>query len=240
MFNPKARRISQHDSLDTLAPTRNAARKNGSLASAENRMQAVFPATNHTAETMLDALLSALNTRDTETEGHLERVTAYTIELADLLNLREAELYPIERGALLHDIGKIGVPDSILRKPGKLTPEEWVEIRQHPLIGYEMCAKIDLLKTAATIVLHHHEAWDGSGYPYGLKGEAIPLGARIFAVADTLDAMTSDRPYRPALPFDAARTEIEKFSGRQFDPEIVKVFLSIPEPRWQRVLTQTT
>lgn len=190
------------------------------------------------SETVLDALMTALNTRDTETEGHSERVTAYTIEMADRMHLSEAELTHIERGALLHDIGKIGVPDSILLKPGKLTPEEWVEMRKHPVIGYEMCAKIDLLKATAKIVLHHHEAWDGSGYPHGLKGDAIPLGSRIFAVADTLDAMTSDRPYRPSLPFAVARTEIEKFSGRQFDPRIVEVFLSVPETRWQHVLAQ--
>ena len=187
-------------------------------------------------ETVLDALMTALNTRDTETEGHSERVTAYTIEIADHLNLPASELYHIERGALLHDIGKIGVPDSILLKPGKLTPEEWAEMRRHPVIGYEMCAKIEMLQNAADIVLHHHEAWDGSGYPSGLKGAAIPLGSRIFAVADTLDAMTSNRPYRAALSFEAARAEIEKFRGRQFDPGIVDIFLSIPEPRWQHVL----
>ena len=191
-------------------------------------------------ETVLDALMTALNTRDTETEGHSERVTAYTIEIADRMNLSESELYHIERGALLHDIGKIGVPDHILLKPGKLTPEEWTEMRKHPVIGYEMCAKIDLLKATSKIVLHHHEAWDGSGYPHGLQGEAIPLGSRIFAVADTLDAMTSDRPYRPAMPFAAARQEIEKFSGRQFDPQIVEIFLSVPETRWQHVLSQAS
>ena len=184
-------------------------------------------------ETVLDALLTALNTRDTETEGHSERVTAYTIEIADQMGLSDAEMYPIERGALLHDIGKIGVPDTILLKPGKLSPEEWIEMRKHPLIGYEMCIKIDMLKTVAQIVKYHHEAWDGSGYPEGLQGTAIPFGARIFAIADTLDAMTSDRPYRAALPFEVARAEIEKFSGRQFDPALVEVFLSVSEARWR-------
>ncbi len=189
-------------------------------------------------ETVLDALLTALNTRDTETEGHSERVTAYTIEIADHLDLSGEELTRIARGALLHDIGKIGIPDGILLKPGKLTPEEWVEMRRHPVIGYEMCAKIEMLQREADIVLHHHEAWDGSGYPRGLAGEAIPLGSRIFAVADTLDAMTSNRPYRAALSFQTARDEIRKFRGRQFDPAIVDIFLNIPEPRWQHVLTR--
>ena len=190
-------------------------------------------------ETVLDALLTALNTRDTETEGHSERVTAYTIEIADRLGLPETELYHVERGALLHDIGKIGVPDGILLKPGKLTADEWAEMRKHPVIGFEMCSKITMLQTAAKIVLHHHEAWDGSGYPHHLHGEDIPLGSRIFALADTLDAMTSDRPYRAALPFAAAREEIEKHSGRQFDPTLVDVFLSVPETRWQYVRAQT-
>ena len=190
-------------------------------------------------ESVLDALLTALNTRDAEAEGHSKRVTAYTIEIADHLELPETERYHIERGALLHDIGLIGVPDSVLSKPGKLTEEDWAEIRQHPVIGYEMCSKIDLLKTAAKIVLHHHEAWDGSGYPHGLQGVDIPLGSRIFALADTLDAMTSARPYRAALPFETARAEIEKHSGKQFDPELVKIFLSIPHTRWQYVRSQT-
>ena len=182
-------------------------------------------------ESILDALLSALSTRDTETQGHSERVTAYTMEMADRLQLSAKELYHIERGALLHDIGKIGVPDRILLKPDKLTPEEWVEMKKHPVIGYQMCARIEMLQGASQIVLHHHEAWDGSGYPHGLQGEAIPLGARIFALADTLDAMTSDRPYRAALSFETARTEIEKFAGRQFDTDLVRLFLEIPAPR---------
>ncbi len=186
-------------------------------------------------ETLLDALLSALNLRDTETEGHSERVTAYTMELADRFGLPESELYPIERGALLHDIGKIGISDQILLKPGPLTPEEWVEMRKHPVIGYEMCARIAMLQDAAQIVRHHHEAWDGQGYPDGLAGEAIPLGARLFAIADTLDAMTSDRPYRAALSFAAAREEIEKNRRRQFDPDAVAAFLEVPEARWQAI-----
>ncbi|MFN4033097.1 MAG: HD domain-containing phosphohydrolase [Fimbriimonadales bacterium] len=183
----------------------------------------------------LDALLAALDTRDTETEGHSERVAAYTMAMARRLNLSPSELSDIERGALLHDIGKIGVPDSILYKPEPLTPEEWEIMRQHPVIGYRMCMKVDALRPAAPIVLHHHERWDGQGYPYGLAGEAIPLGARIFAIADTLDAMTSDRPYRQAQSFAEAREEIVRCSGTQFDPEMVKLFLEIPEEEWRLI-----
>lgn len=183
-------------------------------------------------ESVLNALLIALDTRDTETEGHSERVTAYTIELAERLGVSAADMYHIERGALLHDIGKIGIPDRILYKPGRLTPDEWRDMRRHPLIGFNMCSRVSMLREASLIVLHHHEAWDGSGYPDGLVGEAIPLGARIFAVADALDAMTSDRPYRKAMPFAEARAEIERCRSRQFDPSVVDMFLSLPERRW--------
>lgn len=177
----------------------------------------------------LEALLAALDTRDTETEGHSERVAAYTMAIASRLKLNPDELPHIERGALLHDIGKIGVPDAILYKPGPLTPEEWEIMKKHPEIGYRMCMKIEMLRSAAPIVLHHHERWDGKGYPYGLVGEEIPLGARMFAIADTLDAMTSDRPYRKALSFAQAREEIARHAGTQFDPDLVKLFLEIPE-----------
>ncbi len=183
----------------------------------------------------LEALLAALDVRDTETEGHSERVAAYTMAIASRLKLDSSEVPHIERGALLHDIGKIGVPDSILYKPGPLTPEEWEIMKQHPVLGYRMCMKIEMLRSAAPIVLHHHERWDGKGYPYGLMGEEIPLGARIFAIADTLDAMTSDRPYRKALSFAQAREEIARCAKTQFDPALVEVFLTIPEEELQTI-----
>jgi putative nucleotidyltransferase with HDIG domain len=186
-------------------------------------------------ETVLDALLAALDVRDTETEGHSERVTAYTMLLADLLGVPQSELYHIERGALLHDIGKIGIPDQILLKPGPLSAAEWAEMKKHPVVGFQMCARIEFLRGAAQIVLHHHERWDGTGYPDGLKGEAIPLGARIFAVADAFDAMTTDRPYRQAQSYEAAYQEILRCSGTHFDPRVVEVFLAIEESRWQQV-----
>lgn len=183
-------------------------------------------------ETVLDALLTALDTRDTETEGHSERVTGYTMVLAQKLGMPLEDQYDVERGALLHDIGKIGVPDRILLKPGPLTEAEWTEMRRHPAIGHRMCARIDFLKGASEIILHHHERWDGAGYPVGLKHEEIPLGARIFAVVDAFDAITTDRTYRAAMSYDDAVAEIRKHSGLQFDPRVADAFLQVPEERW--------
>ncbi|MBZ5516929.1 MAG: HD domain-containing protein, partial [Acidobacteriia bacterium] len=145
------------------------------------------------------------------------------------------ELTHISRGAYLHDIGKIGVPDSILLKEGKLTPEEMAIMQTHARIGYDLVCRIAFLAPAAAIVLTHQERYDGTGYPQGLMGNEIPVGSRVFAVADTLDAMTSDRPYRRALPMAAARAEVQRESGRQFDPEVVRVYLSIPEQTWETI-----
>ena len=144
----------------------------------------------------------------------------------------------IARGSYLHDIGKIGIPDSILLKQGKLTPEEMAIMQTHVRIGFELLSRIPFLSSASKIVLAHQERYDGAGYPQGLAGEEIPLGARIFAVADTLDAMTSDRPYRQALPFSTAREEIIRESGKQFDPDVVRVFLSLPEQTWEEIRSQ--
>ncbi|HUO34084.1 MAG TPA: HD domain-containing phosphohydrolase [Candidatus Acidoferrum sp.] len=180
----------------------------------------------------LEALGGALDAKDAETEGHCQRVTAFTITMAKAMNIDKAMLRHIARGAFLHDIGKMGIPDSILRKPGPLTSEEREIMRRHCEIGYSVLERIPFLKEAAEIVLSHQECYDGSGYPRGLRGEQIPLGARIFAVADTLDAMISDRPYRKALPISAAREEIKKFSGKQFDPKVVEIFLSHPDRVW--------
>lgn len=178
-------------------------------------------------EATLQALTRALDTRDEETEEHSQRVRRYAGLIAQQLNLSASECEDIARGALLHDIGKIGVPDAILLKPGKLNDEERAMMRKHPEIGYAMIAHIPFLSNAAQVVLHHHEAFDGSGYPSGLAGENIPLGARIFAVADTFDAMTSDRPYRAALSIDVAFAEIRRCQGVQFDPAIVAAFFGI-------------
>jgi putative nucleotidyltransferase with HDIG domain len=180
----------------------------------------------------LEALGGALDAKDAETEGHCQRVTAFTITIAKAMGVDKALLRHIARGAFLHDIGKMGVPDSILRKPGPLTAEEREIMRRHCDIGYAVLERIPFLKEAAEIVLSHQECYDGSGYPRGLRGEQIPLGARIFAVADTLDAMISDRPYRKALPISAAREEIKRYSGRQFDPRVVEVFLAHSDSVW--------
>ncbi len=180
----------------------------------------------------LEAMGDALDLRDAETEGHSRRVTAYTIALARAMGLNSEELKLISRGAFLHDIGKIATPDAILLKPGKLDPAEMAIMREHCERGYEMVRKIPFLRDAAEIVLSHQEKFDGSGYPRGLRGEEIPLGARIFAIADTLDAITSDRPYRKGESFAVAQAEIILCSGSQFDPGIVRIFLSIPLELW--------
>lgn len=177
----------------------------------------------------LEALTKALEIRDHETEGHSRRVVQYTLAIAQKIGVPEALLVPIVRGALLHDIGKIGIPDSILRKPGPLTEEEWVIMRRHTRIGYDMLHQIDFLRDASPIILYHHERFDGVGYPSGLAGEEIPLGARIFAVADAYDAMTSDRPYRKGMCHEWALEEIVNNSGTQFDPGVVQALLSLPE-----------
>jgi putative nucleotidyltransferase with HDIG domain len=180
----------------------------------------------------LEALGDALDLKDAETEGHSKRVTAFTIAMAKHMGLNDKQIRVIARGAFLHDIGKMAIPDAILRKPGALTPDEITIMREHCYRGYQMLKKIPFLAEASDIVYAHQEKYDGTGYPRGLKGNEIPLGARIFSVADTLDAITSDRPYRPAQSLPAAREEIRKWSGRQFDPEVVQVFLSMPENIW--------
>jgi len=180
----------------------------------------------------LEVLGDALDLKDAETQGHSKRVTAFTIAIARKMGLPKEEISVIARGAFLHDIGKMAIPDKILNKPGKLTEEEMAYMREHCYLGYAIVHKIPFLAEAAEIVYAHQEHFDGSGYPRGLKGEDIPLGARIFAIADTLDAMTMDRPYRPKQSDEAARKEIEKWSGRQFDPRIVEVFLQMPVNIW--------
>jgi putative nucleotidyltransferase with HDIG domain len=194
----------------------------------------------HSYDVTLEALGDALDLKDSETEGHSKRVTAYTIALARAMGISPAEIKVIARGAFLHDIGKMAIPDEILRKPGKLTPEEQDVMREHCARGYQMLRKIPFLAEAAEIVFTHQEHYDGSGYPSALKSSAIPIGARIFAVADTLDAITSDRPYRVARTFDAAREEIIRCSGTQFDPAVVEVYLKIPNELWLELRSEIT
>jgi putative nucleotidyltransferase with HDIG domain len=167
----------------------------------------------------------ALDLRDRETEGHTQRVTTLTLKLARLANVRDEELIHIRRGSLLHDIGKMGVPDEVLLKPGPLTDEEWVIMRKHPVLAYEMLSPIQYLQPALDIPYCHHEKWDGTGYPRGLRGEQIPAAARIFAVVDVWDALLSDRPYRKAWPAEKALEHIRGLSGTHFDPAMVQLFL---------------
>ncbi len=194
----------------------------------------------HSYDVTLEALGDALDLKDSETEGHSKRVTAYTIALARAMGVGPAQVKVIARGAFLHDIGKMAIPDEILRKPGSLTSEEQELMREHCARGYHILRKIPFLAESAEIVYTHQEHHDGSGYPNGLRGNEIPIGARIFAVADALDAITSDRPYRKAQSFDAAREEILRCSGTQFDPGVIEVFLNIPNELWQELRSEIT
>ncbi|RNC66677.1 MAG: response regulator [Desulfuromonadales bacterium] len=187
----------------------------------------------------LTALVRALDAREKETGSHSERVMNYTILLAEIMEIPVAEKSVMAKGALLHDIGKIGISDNILLKPAKLDSTEWTKMRHHSQLGYEILSGISFLKGPAEMVYAHHERFDGSGYPNGLRGNDIPLGSRIFAFVDTLDAMTSDRPYRKALPFEDVTDEVNRCRGTQFDPEIADVFLSIPRQRWEEAGKRT-
>ena len=169
----------------------------------------------------------AMDLRDQETEGHTLRVTELTLNIARSMGLNEEELIQFRRGALLHDIGKLGVPDEILYKNENLTEAEWAIMRKHPVFAYEMLSSIAYLRPALVIPYCHHEKWDGNGYPRGLKGGQIPLAARIFAVGDVWDALTSDRPYRPAWTREKSLEYIQGQSGKYFDPEVVKAFMNI-------------
>ena len=182
------------------------------------------------------SLISFSNRKDYTHSKHSQRVSKYAVLLAEALGIEDRDyLHGLEQGALLHDIGKACIPASILLKPHKLNPYERALIMEHPLFGYDLISEFDLLKRASRIVLYHHENYDGTGYPYGLKGKDIPLEARVFAIADTLDAITSHRPYRRARSFKMAFEEIKKGSGTQFDPVIIDAFFSITPELWQEI-----
>ncbi len=184
---------------------------------------------------LLEGLISALDMRDSETQWHSRRVGLYARRLAGQMGIIGRELDDVERGAVLHDIGKIGVRDAVLLKPGPLDDNEWAEMRRHPALGYGILKDIAFLEKARLIPLHHQERWDGKGYPSGLAGEQICIGARIFAVVDTYDAITSNRPYRTAQPYEVARAEIERCADTQFDPKVVAAFGRVPFEDWQAI-----
>ncbi|GIV66453.1 MAG: hypothetical protein KatS3mg047_0846 [Bellilinea sp.] len=185
-----------------------------------NELQAAY-------DTTLQGWAKALEIRDAETQNHSHRVTQITLDLAKKLGVEESQLIHIRRGTLLHDIGKMGIPDAILNKPAPLTPEEWEVMRRHPQMAFDILSGIPFLKPALDIPYSHHEKWDGSGYPQGLKGEEIPLAARIFAVVDVWDALLSDRPYRPAWKKHEVITYLREQAGKHFDPKIVEAFIEL-------------
>jgi cyclic di-GMP phosphodiesterase len=185
----------------------------------------------------LEAMISALDMRECETGRHSYRVTEYTLILAKSFGVPHSDLVNMAKGALLHDIGKIGVPDHILLKPGKLTDHEYEIMRKHPVYGYNLLKRLTFLERAAEIVLSHHENFDGTGYPHHISGNEIPLGARLFSVVDTFDTMTTGRSYRQAISYEESIDLITRFSGSQFDPEIINVFISIPDEVWTTART---
>lgn len=207
----------------------------GAVREKTRELERAYHEINSTYTLTLEALVTALDARECETGNHSQRVVRTTLAIADRMGIDGEEREHIARGALLHDIGKIGVPDQVLLKPGRLTEDEWVDMRKHPEIGARILSGIKFLEPAAEIVLAHQERWDGEGYPRGLKGDEIPVGARIFAVADALDAITSDRPYRRGRSLKYAREEILEHSGTQFDPSVVDHFLSITEEEWDEI-----
>lgn len=208
---------------------------NADLRDTGQRLSDTVDELYRTYRSTLGALAAALDLRDNETKGHSERVVAYSLRLGRQLGLSQEDLLGLEQGALLHDIGKIGVRDAVLLKPAKLTAEEWVEMRQHTTYGVQILKGVEFLRAAVPVVGQHHEFFDGSGYPAGLSGEEIHIFARIFSVADTLDAMTSNRPYRKMLSFEAAATEVQRCSGWQYDPRVVQAFLQVPLSEWKEI-----
>lgn len=225
---PLMMRFSVKQYVDKTAKTVDDLKKsNRDLQKANRDVLSMADQLRETYDGTLEALVSALDARDRETKGHSLRVAKYMMEIAFRMGIQPGteEWVNMQRGGLLHDIGKIGVSDTILHKPGPLTDEEWVDMRRHPKIGHDMIKDIGFLSGAAEIVLAHHERFDGKGYPRGMAADEIPLGARIFVLADTFDAMTSDRPYRAALSAEESREEIIRCSGTQFDPRCVQAFL---------------
>lgn len=226
-------------SLETVITVLTGALDKSRQSRAQHAAQQRGESPNGKTEGVLEALVAALDAREHETKNHSRRVTCYAMRLGQALDMNQRDLEILRQGAILHDIGKIGIPDGILLKAGPLTDHEWDLMRKHPEIAYRILDSIDELKPASEIVLSHHERFQGGGYPRGLKGSRILLGARIFSIADTLDAITSDRPYRRARSFQAASEEIVRCAGTQFDPEVVAAFSAVSIHEWQEMRTHT-
>jgi putative two-component system response regulator len=221
--------VKPYDALELLARLQTITRLNRyrlMLEQRENLEKIQLELINSYHRT-IEGWVMALDLRDRETEGHTQRVTKKAVQFAEYLGMDQDFIENARRGAILHDIGKLGVPDSILLKPGKLTPEEWQVMRLHPVYAYEWLKPIEYLKDSLDIPHYHHEKWDGSGYPDGLSGDQIPLPARIFAIIDVWDALGSDRPYRPAMPQDEILDYIKSETGRHFDPALVPSFIDM-------------
>jgi response regulator RpfG family c-di-GMP phosphodiesterase len=215
-----------------------------SLDALENQQKSTRNKASHVEEiyeATLENLMTALDLRDVETFGHSRTVSKYSLVLAKILGIKDKEtLNNIKKGALLHDVGKIAIPDSILKKPSTLSAQEWEKIRLHPSLGYGLIKEVNAIEEIGNIILYHHERFDGAGYPRRLKKHDIPLEARIFALADALDAITSHRPYRKERGFDAAQKEIQRNSGTQFDPQVVEAFSSLNIHKWEKIRFETT
>jgi cyclic di-GMP phosphodiesterase len=205
------------------------------VASRTQQLREALDTLQHTYHSTLLALGTALDTREADNVGHSLRVTLYTLRLARELNVGQDDLLVFEQGALLHDIGKLGVPDVLLRKPARLDEAEWGIMRRHPEIGYRILSGITFLRGAAELVLQHHERYDGKGYPRGLQGEAITLGARVFALSDTFDSLTSERPFQSMRSLNDACEELKSLAGSQLDPFLIETFLRIPIQEWESI-----
>jgi putative nucleotidyltransferase with HDIG domain len=219
----------------SIHETRRVARLEETVRRQTVKLRELLSRAGDPARGTLEALAAVLDARERETRAHSRRVAGYAVRLAEEFGIGHRSLEVIRRGALLHDIGKIGIPDHILLKPGSLTSEEWSQMRRHPEIGYWIVNGLEGLEGAARVVMAHHERFDGQGYPRGLRGEDIPVEARLFAVADSLDAITTDRPYHHAAPWEDARREIAAGSGGQFDPSAVAAFLKISDDVWTSI-----
>ncbi len=221
------------DKLELLARIRTIVRLNRfrKLREEHAQLESALFALQQAYDSTIEGWVQAIDLRDKETEGHTRRVTAMTVRLARAMDLDEETIRHYRRGALLHDVGKLGIPDSILNKNGPLTNDELIVIRQHPQFAFQWLSRIDYLQPALEIPLYHHEKWDGSGYPYGLKGDQIPLAARIFAVSDVWDALISERPYKKGWPVEEAAMYLESQKNIHFDARIVDVFLATYRPQ---------